>query len=428
MSRIFSMVFAAILVLATTPSLLAKSAEELAQTYFYTIDRAERQATLTEIISAAETDPAARFVHGMTIFLNGIEKATIRLNRHGFQLPTRGPLGRMLGMRNSRATPTQQYAQIDYQTLRNILTDFDSALAAAAGVFAAIPADAEFEVSLDFAQATIDVGDDTLTSGMAFGKRIFGTQRRSSSKDSKDAKRDLAFTLDRADAYWLEGYSHVVRATSELILAHDFERNFDLSFSVFFPYSMPPSPLNPQDQAAQTPGPLRWANWNDTRRFADIISFIHLFDLPVVNPERRAAVRTHLLEMIRLSRENWKSINAETDDNAEWLPGPHQPQSRPLTGAPVTEKQIAAWHKTLDTFEAILNGDLLVPHWRFPNQGINIKSFFEGTTNLDFILMLTGPAFVPYLEDGSILNIAEFRGSAGDFGPLGFIRTAFWFN
>lgn len=421
MSRIVTLALATILVFATSPSLFAQSAEQLAQSYFYTTDRAERDTIRQKIITAAETDPAARFVHATAILLGGIEQATIALSRHGFQSPAVGPLSNILGLPTTPIDPTGQYDPIDYQTLRNILEDFDNALAAAGETLAAIPADTDFEITLDLTRATIDLGDETLSSNAIVGGVV------PDAKASQNPERNLTFVLDRADAYWLEGYSHVLRATTEFILAHDFERSFDMSFSIFFPKSMPPSALNAPVQN-RPQGPMGFTNFDESRQIADLISFIHLFDLPVIAPERRKAVRTHLLEMIRLSRETWKVINAETDDNKEWLPGPHQSGSHPIVSDPVTEAQVAAWHTTLNTFEAILNGDLLVPHWRFPDHGINIKSFLEDTANLDIVLMLTGPAFVPYLEKGNVLDPDEFAAGADAFGPLGFIGTAFWFN
>jgi hypothetical protein len=234
--------------------------------------------------------------------------------------------------------------------------------------------------------------------------------------------------FDRADGYWFEGYTHVMRAMADLILAHDFERSFDLSFRLFFPHSMPLSPLT-EPLPAGNDDPFGFGiPREETRDIADVLTLLHTLDWPVVEPERRARIRTHLLEMIRLSRENWKAIRAENDDTNEWLPGPHQIQSPPLAGEPVTEAQVAAWHQTIDTFEAVLEGKLLLQHWRFPGRGINMKALLEGTSNLDFILMLTGPSYLPYLESGPVLDFRTFDAAADSFGPLGLFGTALWFN
>ena len=66
-----------------------------------------------------------------------------------------------------------------------------------------------------------------------------------------------------------------------------------------------------------------------------------------------------------MSRESWRRIAAETDDGFEWIPGPHQSfasgENRP---AAVTEDAVKGWLQFLDTFEAVLDGKLLLPHWR----------------------------------------------------------------
>ena len=124
-----------------------------------------------------------------------------------------------------------------------------------------------------------------------------------------------------------------------------------------------------------------------------------------------------------LSRQDFDAINAETDDDREWVPGPRQTGA---TGTPVTAEQIAAWHKVLDEFDALLDGTKLMPHWRM-KQGINIRRVFEEPQPFDLVLWITGPAALPYLEDGPVLTGEEwdritsaFEGSFGSY--------AIWFN
>ena len=89
----------------------------------------------------------------------------------------------------------------------------------------------------------------------------------------------------------------------------------------------------------------------------------------MIEPERRQTARLKLLEMIRLSRENWKAILAETDNDREWLPGPQQPGINPLTGLAVTEEGGAAWHEALQMAEDLLEGRVLLPHFRIADEG-----------------------------------------------------------
>ena len=118
-----------------------------------------------------------------------------------------------------------------------------------------------------------------------------------------------------------------------------------------------------------------------------------MFDWPVVEPERAADVRFHLLKMIELSRQNRRRIYAETDDNAEWVPGPKQiGRFRNLR---VTEDVVQGWHVFLDEFEAILNGDKRIRHWRLVGKrGANVRRMFGEPGPLDPVMIAAGPRFV----------------------------------
>ena len=66
------------------------------------------------------------------------------------------------------------------------------------------------------------------------------------------------------------------------------------------------------------------------------------------------SVLGHLETMVQLSRENWRRINAETDDRNEWIPSPMQ--SGVIRGMRVTRDIEAGWHQFLDEFDALLQG------------------------------------------------------------------------
>ena len=163
-------------------------------------------------------------------------------------------------------------------------------------------------------------------------------------------------------------------------------------------------------------------------RFADFISLVHLVNWPVVEPERRQAARRHLLEMIRLSREDWKAILAETDNDREWLPGPQQKGINPLTGLEVGQEQVQAWLATLTVAEDLLEGRVLLPHFRITGKGINMKRFFDEPKPFDLVLSITGPGIAPYLESGKILSSDDFDQIQREFGGAGFLTFALWFN
>ena len=80
-------------------------------------------------------------------------------------------------------------------------------------------------------------------------------------------------------------------------------------------------------------------------------------------------------------------------------------RSRP--SCQVNAERIAAWYQVLDEADAILDGEKLIPHWRF-EQGINLRRVFEEPQPFDLVLWITGPAALPYLEDGPVTTPEEW--------------------
>jgi hypothetical protein len=156
----------------------------------------------------------------------------------------------------------------------------------------------------------------------------------------------------------------------------------------------------------------------------DLIAFIHLNHWPVVAPERMRSALAHLEAVPPLSRESWRRILAEQDDQNEWIPGPKQ--SALMPGLEVGEAQVEGWMLFLDEFEALLQGRKLLPHWRF-EKGINLRRFFLEPTTFDLVLLVQGSAALPYLEEGELTRQDTWRRIMALFGG-DFFRYAVWFN
>ena len=227
----------------------------------------------------------------------------------------------------------------------------------------------------------------------------------------------LVFAFDKGDALWLQGYCNLLGAFGEFFLAYDWHESFDTTFFHFFPKMKSPfrdalTPPDPKDYFGTEGGPV-----------ADFISFLHI-RWPVSEPARMAAARDHLKKMIALSRTSWTAIEAETDNDREWLP--NAKQTSPFESVIVDEKRIAGWRAVLDEADAILDGKKLVPHWRL-RQGINVRRVFEEPQPFDFVLWITGPAALPYLEDGPTTTSEDWNRITESFGG-GFGVFAVWFN
>lgn len=155
-----------------------------------------------------------------------------------------------------------------------------------------------------------------------------------------------------------------------------------------------------------------------------MVAFIHLNHWPVVEPARLRSVLEHFEAMVRLSRESWSRIMAETDDRNEWIPSPRQ--SGVLPRMRVTEDLVAGWMSFLDEFEALLQGKKLLPHWRF-DRGINLRRIFLEPSTFDIVLLIQGSAALPYLEEGELTSDETWRRITEVFGGDLF-RYAIWFN
>lgn len=138
------------------------------------------------------------------------------------------------------------------------------------------------------------------------------------------------------------------------------------------------------------------------------------------------AAHRHMIEVIRLSRETWKAIEAETDDDREWIPSPRQ--ANVVLGVRVTKEMVAGWHEFLDEAEKALEGKLLIDHWRFADgEGVNLKRVFTEPREFDLVLWAQGMAALPYREKGEVADGDTWRRFNRLFGGE-FIGFAIWFN
>ena len=231
------------------------------------------------------------------------------------------------------------------------------------------------------------------------------------------AMADATVGFDAADAIWFAGYSQIVLAHLDLVLAHDFESFFDAYLHRVFPQAGLPM----QDYAS---GGTLMLDPDSDAGIADIIAAIHTLNFPVIDKVLLASIPAQLSQVTALSRQNWALILAETDDNAELIPNPDQ---TPLFGAPaVTAEAVAAWRETLDVLDQIIDGQLLIPHWRF-SQGFDLKAYFETADRTDLVLLLTGQGALPFLREGPIADAQSFAAGNAVFGE-NFFNFALWFN
>jgi hypothetical protein len=223
--------------------------------------------------------------------------------------------------------------------------------------------------------------------------------------------------FDAADVHWLRGYCHMLAAMTEVILAYDWTEVIESCGHLFFARVEGPHGFLTEGQKV--------FDYQGTD-IADVIALIHLLRMPVRDKAGMGRALEHLEAMVAQSRATWKLILAETDDDREWIPGPHQKSA--LTGLRVTKEMVDGWMAFLDEAEALLKGKKLIPFWRDRGDvGVNLRRVFTEPQALDVVLWVQGTATTPYLEKGEFTRKETWdrlqRTFRGDF--IGF---AIWFN
>lgn len=310
---------------------------------------------------------------------------------------------------------------VTYDKVRDLLQRFIDDLARAEKSLAAV-GETPIKWKVDLAKLRVDLdGDGQASEAESLGQIYLQLARPRWWRQQKEkAEQPLTFPvgIDTGDIYWLRGYCHVASAIGEIALAYDQQKPFDHTAQLVFPKAKVKHDflaIRPDDEKS------RW-QWND---LLDGIAMIHLADWPLRDPERLKAAHSHMLKMVRISRESWRAILAEEDDDFEWIPGPDQKSVLPR--GVLNQEQIDAWHDFLDEAEALLTGEKLAPFWRDQSRGVNIQRVFYEPTRFDYILWVQGSAAAPYLEEGDQTKMTTWQTLQRVFRG-NFLGFAFWIN
>jgi hypothetical protein len=364
---------------------------------------------LQRFAAANRSDATAQLALGFAQFGRAVEKLGQGFHRHGLSAPRQMliPFLRLPVPENPNPEP------LDYAKLQAIYDMFLADLAQAEATLASLPpGDAKLVTDLHAVRLDVNrngTGDDD--------ERLEVILRNVMRLPPANTGWEVAF--DRADATWLRGYTQVLSGTLEFAMAHDWSESYRQTGHLFFKGALDrANPLHAE--AASNPMIGR-----DAAPVADFIAFLHLVRWNVAEPERLKKAHGHFKRVVSLSRQNWREILAETDDDREWLPGPQQ-KSAAVSGLSVTQDQVDAWLKVMDTFDAALDGRLLVAHWRF-QKGFDLKAVFFEPRPFDLMLWITGHAALPYLKDGPVLDGRSSNQLVSVFSG-NFMAYAFWFN
>jgi hypothetical protein len=397
------------------PAGRATAASELVETVqmdLYVGDSAAAMAAIEEKLTQSPDDDEARFLLGGVQFIQAIEGFGQGLYRYGITSahPRRSGMA-LLPLFRIPIPQNPEPEKIDYEKLRGVLARLVDNLGVAEATLATA-GHSPIEVSLNIGLIRLDLNGDGVGSADEALSHVLSRVARMRRSGDNDP---LLVDFDSSDVPWLQAYCNLLMALAEFPLAHDWHTAFEATFHELFPSA--DLPLSHAPLAEDKSGSF------DFGGVADLIAFVHLNHWPVVEPDRMRRVLMHLEAIPPLSRENWRRILAETDDNNEWIPNPQQTGA---LGISVSQEVIDGWLAFLDDFEALLQGKKLLGHWRF-TQGINLRRMFLEPTTFDIVLLIQGSAALPYLEDGEIVDQSSWRRMTLLFGG-NFFRYAVWFN
>ncbi len=208
--------------------------------------------------------------------------------------------------------------------------------------------------------------------------------------------------FDTSDAAWLSAYAHLLSGVGETVLALDPTTaiaRVTESMAAIKEFSPSPKSLGLSRDDAM---------WIDMAAM-----FIHAIE-GQPDATRSRAAHGHFLGMIADNQSFWARVATETDNKLEWIPNPRQTSALPLEFPADTG---ARWRDVLAEAEAVLKGDLLVPHWRLGDgAGINLALAMQNPPEIDIISIIQGEGILPFAQVGprmsgqSLSNFADMLG------------------
>jgi len=391
------------------PSAVAAAQRPMVEQYLVEGRLADGRAALKTHLAVHADDAEARYGLGVLELLQAVEGLAQRMYRHGVLADAPPlPFVRVPTLKNDQPAP------IDYEKFRAIIGQFVDDLAQAESTLAKVDDDG-VKLPLRVGMIRLDLdGDGTASEPETFW-RVFTAVAWRAAKLDEDQKA-FPITFDQADVHWMRGYTHLLRAMAEAYLAHDSREFFNHTAHIFFAGAESPY------ESLEAPKSERGF---DPATIADLVLAIHLFRWEPAEPERLEAAHAHLLAMVEQSRKCWEAVSRETDDDREWIPSSRQTSLVPLD---VTPEIVAGWKEFLDEWEAILEGEKLVPHWRVRDgRGLNLYRVFHEPRTFDLVKWAHGIAAVPYLEQGKMTTPETWRRLQGTFQGR-FLAFAVWFQ
>lgn len=343
------------------------------------------RATEAQLAALAEPGPSDLFSLGGVRFLGAIETALQTRYRTGMA----GDLVMMTGIPVLRLPIPENPAPEPFDPIvieamfEQIVRDMDGALAALDTISDQDAVSVRFDTS--------DLWFDIDANGQRdSGEEVFGVLATMLGVRTEVAD-PLVIQFDTADAAWLSAYAHLLSGLSEVVLAFQ-----------------PAEPVrrvlaSVERMSALNPPSSDDSGYDDEfGTYADLIAiFVAAIEQQPL-PKRTQAARTHFLEMVADNRVFWQRVVRERDNEAEWIPNKSQTSAMPIEFPADTGRR---WLAVLSEAENLLNGQLLIPHWRFGDAaGINLALLMDNPPPVDIVGFVQGVSLLPFVEQGPLIE------------------------
>lgn len=221
---------------------------------------------------------------------------------------------------------------------------------------------------------------------------------------------DGEIRFDTADTEWLRAYTHLIEAAATLILAFDPEPALTRKIAL-------EEALGEQfATAAKNPENDQSFN-SEAQYFGPIIDRATVVIETLRNQpdkDRISAAVEHVHAMIAANRKFWSQVAAETDDDREWIPSDRQ---KSALGFELPDGAGETWLAVLDDAELALNGERLIPYWRFaPGHGVDLKHWLDDPQPVDLVGWIQGSAALPHAREGQTISRDSWQDFTGMFG------------
>ena len=362
------------------------------------------RATEVTLATLPAPSPSDQFALGGVRFLAAIETALQTRYRTGLSTTLTDladiPILRLPIQENLAPEPFT--GAIIETMFAQVSTDMGGAITA----FSTISDDADVGVTINTADIWFDIN---MSGNREAGEGLIDVTGMALNGGFEPASKPV-IRFDTADAAWLSAYAHLLAGISDTVLAFGPAETIDKVRATIPQLAA----LNPN------PDPYDYSYDAEFGNYVDIAAMILGAIEGQPDVTRSRAAHAHFLAMIADNQRFWARVAHETDNDAEWIPNKLQVSALPFEFPPDTG---AVWQRVLADAKAVLNGDMLIPHWRMGDgAGVNLAMIMQNPPPVDLIGIIQGGDLLPYAQSGRLISwesLARFdqlmQGDAGLF-------------